>query len=192
MYLSHSQKTRRNAERIQANGHKIQPDKTVNAWKVPATSEYPAPHGRPDYMWMETGSDRAGLGHLQQPSRVRNFANAGIPASEQREKLPVLAEAHTTVGRHVGYSGRDRPVMATYIDGQVHKTAVTVGNNGFVVGMNPVSRDKFKVKEGDPGEISDRTMQNLYHYPPNRPDRRATQEAKQSGRLRPPRRDGTV
>jgi hypothetical protein len=118
MYLSHSQKTRRNAERIQANGHKIQPDKTVNAWKVPATSEYPAPHGRPDYMWMGTGSDRAGLGHLQQPSRVRKFANAGIPASEQREKLPVLAEAHTTVGRHVGYSGRDRPVMATYIKRQ--------------------------------------------------------------------------
>ena len=141
---------------------------------------------------METGSDRAGLGHLQQPCRVRDFANTGIPVSEQREKLPVLAEAHTTVGRHIGYSGKDSPVMATYVDGRVHKTAVTVGNNGFVVGMNPVSRDKYKPRKGDPGEVADRTMQNLYHYPPNRRDRRVTEEPKHGEQLRPPRRDGTL
>jgi hypothetical protein len=82
--------------------------------------------------------------------------------------------------------------MATYVEGRVHKAALTVGNNGFVVGMNPVSRQKFRAKEGDPGEVSDRTMQNLYHYPPNRPDRRRTEESKQNDKARPPRRDQTL
>jgi hypothetical protein len=73
--------------------------------------------------------------------------------------------------------------MATYIDGQVHKSTTMVGYNGFVVGINPVLRDKFKVKGGDSWEASDRTMENVYRYPPNRPNRRATREPKQSGRL---------
>ena len=53
--------------------------------------------------------------------------------------------------------------MATYVDGKVAKNALTVGRNGFVVGMNP-------------GEVSERTMRDLYHYPPHHSERRATDQ----------------
>ncbi|KAK4152636.1 hypothetical protein C8A00DRAFT_34666 [Chaetomidium leptoderma] len=141
----------KNIQRIQANGHKIRPEETLNAWKVPATSEFPVPGGRPDYMWVETGGSRAGFQHMQAKGRSQQFEQAGIPQAEQREKLPILAEAHTTVGRYIGEQGKDRPIMATHIDGRVHRNAITVGSNGYVVSMNPVSSGKLKLKPGNPG-----------------------------------------
>jgi hypothetical protein len=62
--------------------------------------------------------------------------------------------------------------MATYVGGKVHKGAVTVASNGYAVGMNPVTN--VKPKPGDP-QVSNRTMRNLYYYPPHLPDRRTTE-----------------
>jgi hypothetical protein len=143
-------------------------------------------------MWVETGDEASGLRHVQKKGRSKEFEKMGIPECEQHEKLPLLAEAHTTVGRYVGRQGKDRPVMATFIDGKVQRTALTVGNNGYVVSMNPVSNGKLKLKPGDPGPVSDRTMQNLYSYPPPRPARRATEHQRSNGRAWRPRRDGTL
>lgn len=92
-------------------------------------------------MWLEQGNATAGFRHMQTDKKVQDFERAGIPAAQQPQKLPVLVEAHTTVGRHVGFQGKrkDRPIMSTYVDGRVQRSAVTVGANGYVVGMNPVS-----------------------------------------------------
>ena len=173
-----SERTKRCIQAIKASGKKITPSQTVRAWKVPATSEVPMPQGRPEHMWVETGNSRAGLEHIQcDKAKIGAFNGAGIPPSQQWQKLPVLAEAHTIVGRHVGYQTNkkqgQRPVFATYIEGKVQKMAVTVANNGFIVGMNPRT-EEFKRTANEPGEVSERTMKNLYHYPPNRPERRAT------------------
>lgn len=148
----------------------------------------------PTHMWLETGHGRAGLEHMQSEVKVKAFAAAGIPRDEQREKLPVLAQAHTTVGRYIGLQGPDRPIMATFVDGRVQRNAISVGNNGYVVGMNAVSSQKLKPKPGAPPPVSDKTMEKLYRYPANCPERRATggvDQQKDDG-IRPPKRGGTA
>ncbi|WQF78573.1 hypothetical protein CDEST_03587 [Colletotrichum destructivum] len=178
-----SESTKRVIRNIQTDGHKITADKTVRAWRVPMTSEFPTPPKatrRPPNMWLEEGNQKSGLQHMTgEQAKIRTFEGVGIPAASQREKIPILAEAATTAGRHITTQGRrnDRPIMSTYVDGRVMKTAITVAENGYVVGVNPVTK-RFKVRPGDPGEVSDRTMENLYSYPLNCPDRRRTDEAK--------------
>ena len=126
-------------------------------------------------MWLETGNERSGLAHMQTDRKIRSFEGVGIKSCDQPQNLPILVEAHTTVGRHISYQGKDttRPIMATYIDGKVHKGVVSVARNGYTVGMNPVTN--LKQKPVDPQEVSYRTMKNLYYYPPNYPDRRTTE-----------------
>ncbi|OHF00473.1 hypothetical protein CORC01_04223 [Colletotrichum orchidophilum] len=150
------------------------------------TSEFPTPpkaNGRLENMWIEegTGGTRgAGLQHMTtDEKKKRSWEGVGIPRESQREKIPIMFEAATTAGRHITTQGRtdDRRIMSTYVEGRVMKTAVTVGSNGYVVGANPVTTN-FMVRPGDPGEVSDRTMENLYNYPLNCPDRRQTDEAK--------------
>lgn len=43
--------------------------------------------------------------------------------------------------------------------------------------MNPISKVDVKRRPGDPQEVSDRTMGNLYYYLPNVPERRGTHAA---------------
>ncbi|KAL3302292.1 hypothetical protein RB213_003001 [Colletotrichum asianum] len=137
---------------------------------------------RPGNLWLEEGNKKAGFKHMQVPDKKSAFEGVGIPVKQQREKLPVMCEAMTTAGRHIGYQSEDhptpRPVMATYMDGRVMKASLTVGNNGFVVGVNPQG-SKLPPSACARGEVSDRTMEKLYSYPLNCPDRRHTDEAKQ-------------
>ncbi|EXF81594.1 hypothetical protein CFIO01_03798 [Colletotrichum fioriniae PJ7] len=182
----HSEATKRVIRDIQKDGHKITPDNVVRAWHVPMTSDFPTPPGaagRLPNMYLEKGDSRSGLIHMcDKPSKVTSWIGVGIPAEAQREKLPVLVEAATTAGRHIATQGRknDRHVMSTYVEGRVMNTAITVANNGYIVGANPRSKSDIKFGPNDPGEVSSRTMQNLYSYPLNCPDRRCTDEAKKS------------
>ncbi|KAH6615930.1 hypothetical protein B0J18DRAFT_292574 [Chaetomium sp. MPI-SDFR-AT-0129] len=192
--MSQSEETKRIIQKIQANGKKIQPNATVRAWKVPATSEVPMATPAPEHMWVETGHGKAGLGHMQSEIKIRQFATDGIPENQQREKLPVLAQAHTTVGRYLGVQGRNRPVMATHIDGRVQKHGITVADNGYIVSMNTVTSGKLTLKPGAPPPVSDKTIETLYRYPANCPERRATggvDQQKDDG-IRPPKRGDTA
>jgi hypothetical protein len=58
------------------------------------------------------------------------------------EKLADVAKAATTVGTETGKQGEGdgRPVMAFYYDDKPLAISITVGRNGFVVGMNPLSQ----------------------------------------------------
>ncbi|KAK8043435.1 hypothetical protein PG993_005865 [Apiospora rasikravindrae] len=158
---------------IAANGHKISRDRVMHAWPVHphGTSELPAPRGqtRPDHMWVEVGNKGAGFEHVKH-EHERDYANKGIPPDRQRERLPQYMEASTTVGRHIGYATKKqtRPVMSTYFkeEQRVVRNGMTVADNGFIVGMNPLSKEKVRRRPGDPQEVSDRTMENLYYYPP--------------------------
>lgn len=184
------------AEKIESKGTKINKGEVLHAWRVPpyGTTEFPAVATggtRPEHMWLEEGNTKGGFQHIQ-IKHQQDYVNKGIPVGQQREKVPILAEASTTVGRHIGWATakreKGRPVMAMYMKagdqgaqaGQIFREAITVGANGFVVGTQPISPQKVKRKPGEPKEISDKTLQNLYFYPPNNPERRSTNDAKGS------------
>lgn len=174
--------------KIKSNGVKISEENVLRAWEVPpnGTSEFPpaATSGtRPQQMWIEKGNERSGLQHIQKRHQ-QDYVNKGIPIDQQPKKIPELAEASTKVGRHIGWGStkRDqgRPVMATCVKDMkngtstVYREAVTVANNGFVVGTQPIRAKHIKRQPGEPKDVSDRTIENLYFYPPNVPDRRST------------------
>lgn len=67
------------------------------------------------------------------------------------DQLPEVAEAATKIwilGFLQGKKGNelDRPIFALNFYGKPLAVAVSVGSNGFVIGMNGSSLDKFKVK----------------------------------------------
>ncbi|WP_083683644.1 MULTISPECIES: hypothetical protein [Actinoalloteichus] len=40
----------------------------------------------------------------------------------------------------VGYSGRDRPVYEVDFDGEIRRVAVTVADDGGIIGAHPIPR----------------------------------------------------
>ncbi|KAK8074556.1 hypothetical protein PG997_009219 [Apiospora hydei] len=181
--------TKRNQyiDTIAAKGHKITKDQVIHAWPIHphGTSEYPVPPGqtRPDHVWVEHGGEKSGLYHFTY-KHGKDYKNIGVPPEKQEKRLPQYMEASTTVGRHIGYASKKegRPVMSTYFkdEQRVVRNSVTVANNGYVVGMDPLAKETVRRRPGDPQEVSDRTMKNLYYYPPNVPARRSTYAAQAS------------
>ena len=76
-------------------------------------------------MWLENGTDTAGLNHIIK----------GIT----QEQIPDYVMNALENGKIVGYQGRGtgRPIYEFTYNGEIHKVAITVGNNGFIVGANP-------------------------------------------------------
>lgn len=66
-----------------------------------------------------------------------DFAAQGISKNEISNYVMDALEN----GKIVGYQGRGtgRPIYEFTYNGEVRKVAITTGNNGFVVGANPVS-----------------------------------------------------
>ena len=93
-----------------------------------------APPRRRGIAWLESGSSRAGLQHII-ARHGEEFAARGIP--EDRIADAVLDAVET--GRVVGVQGRPpgRPIYEFTFDGQMQRMAVTIGDNGFIVGANP-------------------------------------------------------
>lgn len=84
--------------------------------------------------------------------------------------------------------------MATYMkdEGKVHRNALTISENGFVVGMQPISEKKVRRRLGEPKEVSDMTLENLYYYPPNHPERRGTHEVQGAQKMNKPQKQPTL
>ncbi|MFJ8649887.1 polymorphic toxin-type HINT domain-containing protein [Streptomyces sp. NPDC093546] len=87
-------------------------------------------------VFLEEGNSRAGLKHILE-EHADDFERAGVA----KEDIPDLVMAAATKGKKVGYQGKGegRPVYEVEFKGQKRRVAVTVGNNGFVVGANPKS-----------------------------------------------------
>ena len=90
-------------------------------------------------VFLETGNSRAGLQHII-GEHGNDFAIIGVSQTE----IPSVVMQAVTQGRIVGYQGvgTGRPIFETVINGQPQRIAVTVSNNGFVVGANPVGSVK--------------------------------------------------
>jgi hypothetical protein len=86
-------------------------------------------------VWLENGNSNAGMQHIL--DHVDDFANKGI----QQNQIQDLVMESLTNGKVVGYQGKGtgRPIYEVVFNGQTHHTAITVGNNGFVVGANPTT-----------------------------------------------------
>lgn len=88
-------------------------------------------------VFMETGNSRAGLQHIVE-RHAGDFAKIGVSESQ----IPSVVMRAVTEGRIVGYqgTGQGRGVYEIQLNDSNQRIAVTVGNNGFIVGANPAGR----------------------------------------------------
>ncbi|MGP2438631.1 putative T7SS-secreted protein [Streptomyces sp. JW3] len=83
-------------------------------------------------VFLENGNQRAGLEHIMR--HAEEFETKGV----SRENVPELVMQAVTQGEKVGMQG-SRPIYEVQFEGTTQRVAVTVGNNGFIVGANPKS-----------------------------------------------------
>nr|WP_228772999.1 RICIN domain-containing protein [Streptomyces eurocidicus] len=104
-----------------------------NRSQVVMAVRYPRP-GVP-VAWLEVGDVRAGLVHIIF-RHAGEFMQKGV-AAEDIPKLLKNALADNKVIGHQGANG-GRTIYETVFNGKTHQVAITVGDNGFIVGANPV------------------------------------------------------
>lgn len=81
--------------------------------------------------------DRYTLQHIVKEHGA-DFAKIGVPATG----IPSVVMRAVTEGRVVGYQGSNqgRAIYEILLHQQNQRIAVSVGNNGFIVGANPAGR----------------------------------------------------
>jgi filamentous hemagglutinin len=105
------------------DGVKVSPDKVVRIGM----------NGSGKIVFLETGNAKGGLEHILL-RHGEEFVNAGVA----RDDIPDLVFRAATEGKIVGYQGADtsRPIFETTYNGMTARVAVTVGDNGYIVGAN--------------------------------------------------------
>uniref|UniRef100_UPI0035BC88A7 hypothetical protein n=1 Tax=Streptomyces finlayi TaxID=67296 RepID=UPI0035BC88A7 len=83
--------------------------------------------------WLEKGNAHAGLIHIVF-RHAGEFATAGVRV----EDIPALVKTVLTHGTKVGTQGAGRPIFEVTFNGKTQKVAISVGDNGYVIGANPV------------------------------------------------------
>lgn len=111
-------------DELTANGVKFTPENVI------ATTR--SSSGK--VVFLETGNSKAGLQHIIE-EHGSQFAQMGVSEAQ----IPGVVMKAVSEGKLVGYqgSGAGRPIYELTINGQPQRIAVTVGDNGFVVGANP-------------------------------------------------------
>ncbi len=102
------------------NGTKITPADVVGTTRMPGGQ----------IAFLERGNSSSGLQHIIERHGAE-FAQAGIPES----KMPAFLMEALENGKLVGQQGR-RPVYEVNYEGNTLQVAITMGNNGYVVGAN--------------------------------------------------------
>ncbi|MCP2168755.1 hypothetical protein [Goodfellowiella coeruleoviolacea] len=115
---------------VQRAGHKITPERVIRIGR----------DQRGRIVWLEEGTPKSGARHILAEDRVGDFERCGV---RQEDILDVVFRA-VTVGRPVGVRGRGRVVHALTHQGRSIMVAVSVGDNGYLVGANPFNRGKLK------------------------------------------------
>ena len=109
-------------DELERNGVKHNPDDIVEIGRNKAGQ----------IVFLEKGNSRAGLQHIVE-RHAGDFANIGVP----EDKIGKLVFAAVTTGKVVG-AQRTRPIYEVLFEGKLYRLAVSVGDNGFIVGANPV------------------------------------------------------
>ncbi|WP_257204961.1 hypothetical protein [Shouchella clausii] len=112
-------------DELESSGIKYNPDEVMAITKTA--------NGK--LVWLEKGNSNAGFEHVMR--HADEFAVKGIKSNE----IPDLLMEALTKGKVVGTQGRrnSRPIYEVVFNGQKQRVAITVGNNGFIVGANPKS-----------------------------------------------------
>ena len=113
----------------------------VRIWQI--DQNRPIPGLEKHILWVEDNLPTAGYQHML--NHADEFEQIGIT----KDQLSEVAEAATTVGIPGGQQGKKgkrlgRPIFGLFFYGEPLAVAVSVGSNGFVVGMNRSSWEKFK------------------------------------------------
>lgn len=89
-----------------------------------------------ELVWLEKGNETAGLEHILN-RHGDQFLQKGITA----ESMPSFLKTAIENGRIVGNQGRihSQPRMIYEVDynGEMIKVAITISDNGYIVGANP-------------------------------------------------------
>lgn len=118
----------------------------MEIWNIAAECQHIFPGLKSTILWVERGSvgklkgERKG-GYEHMLDHALEFERLGI----QREELVEVAQATTSVGTYAGRQNT-RPVMLLLYKDTPLAVAITVGSNGFVVGMNHQSFRKYMAK----------------------------------------------
>lgn len=94
-------------------------------------------------IWLENGLHTGrGLAHILQ-EHEEHFKHKGIP---ENIILTFILDC-VCYGKIVGYQGyeRDRPIYEYTYAGKKYLLAITIGDNGFIVGANP----RTKLRKGE-------------------------------------------
>ena len=83
-------------------------------------------------VWLENGNSNAGLEHIMQ--HAEQFATKGISS----DKIPDFIMHALEEGKVVG-TQRTRTIYEVMYEGKLQRVAISVGDNGFIVGANPKS-----------------------------------------------------
>lgn len=125
--------------KLAANSNvKMTLDKVIRIWQIDKNRQIPGLQKR--ILWVEDNLPTAGYQHML--NHASEFEQIGIT----KHQLSEVAEAVTTVGIRGGKQGKKpgRPIFGLYFYGKPLAVAISVGSNGFVVGMNRSSWEKFK------------------------------------------------
>ena len=87
-------------------------------------------------IFLEEGNPKAGWEHIA--NHLDDFKNAGYPVENLQSIIFEALKQNDIVG-HQG-AGTGRPIYQVEYGGQTYNIAITVGDNGFIVGANPSSK----------------------------------------------------
>ena len=112
-----------------ANGVKFTPENIVSM----------ARNHKGQVVFLETGNSKAGLQHIIE-MHGNQFAQMGV-SERQIPNVVMRAISEEKLMAYQG-TGMGRPVYELTINRQRLRFAVTVGDNGFIVGTNPRGSNK--------------------------------------------------
>lgn len=128
--------------KLAANSNvKMTVEGVVRIWQIDKDRVIPGLERR--ILWVEDNLPSAGYQHML--NHASEFEQIGIT----KDQLSEVAEAATTVGIHGGQQSKrgkklGRPIFGLFFYGKPLAVAISVGSNGFVVGMNRSSWERFE------------------------------------------------
>ena len=116
----------RDIQSLQSQGIRVTPENVVLTGR----------DAKGNITFLETGNSKAGLQHIL-TRHADDFNKIGVATPD----IPAFVMRTIEKGEVVGYQGKGtgRPIYRTEVNGQTRNIAISVGNNGFVVGANPSS-----------------------------------------------------
>lgn len=87
-------------------------------------------------VWLEKGNKTAGLEHIMN-SHGEQFLEKGVTSESIPSFLKTAIENGRIVGNQGKFHSQPRIIYEVYYNGEMVKVAITISDNGYIVGANP-------------------------------------------------------